>query len=1607
MAITRKIKGIYIPVKLDSTQLAKDTLRAKQIVTESAKSMSDALNNAFTPGQIKGNINALIANLGTLARSQGLVKESFQSIGVALGDLQRLTGTTGGEFIRLQQRMMETQAAKAQENALRSVSTAIGATRQEVQELGTQFGLSVAQIDKVTLALHGEEKVVQSLAQRIRELNTAKPIVNYTTMASSASTGLNTQAQAATQAFSKDLVALSGSAEIARRSVDLLELDMVALSRTTGLTAAQITMLKSRFAATAGEKSQEQALQNIARSAGLAEKEMRALGRQMGVSQASIDKVATSMNTLGKSTEFSMSKFKDMIITVGIYTVAFQAFSAVTSGITNEFKRGLKAVEDFDLAVATSAAFIATFSKNLKGTDIAGVYDRAAGYAGRLNEKLEMIDTQTIASGKHLQTMSETFIQHGVLLDINNQKQVEGFTNIATALAMVTAGQNQDVQVRQEINALMLGQVRATDRLAQLLMNIDPQLKSHLKTWREEGTVIENVGELLKGFASNTGTLQNQWVTVGSTMETIHNRILRDAFRPMFEDLIKLAKALNSSLMDSEGNLTYIAIGIQNIIKGIYEFSKVAAKASVDAGKQMVAGLPVVGPIVNALGLMEKLNGELAKTPDINFGIIDSLKAEAAELARLRNMEDPWMHNALVAPELKPHTGKEYESKASDLNAALQAEVELIKAAEENKLAVIRTYSDQMQQLNQNDYDLGLSSYSDYLEEKNALTQRSLAAELAAKETELAAARDAAAKLSPITDKEGNARPDKDAKAHADALKKVEDAERGVTEAANKLTQAQVEGSHAAQVANKELTDSYHELQAELLEMTGRHVEAAQLMLKYDDEAVAKQHLSVEEQRVADIKRQIAQQKITELKRQDLATTKEAALALAEIDGQYYKSLDLQTELLDIEMQRTDLLPAQIELLKKQREEIERMKDPMDAWAKGWEDVVEHQKTSSELMYDLARTTAQDMQQAFSDTFFNVMKGNFEDIGDVWSNLLDRMLDNFLRMIADMIAAWAASELFEMFTGTESGFTFAGALSGKSGGTGGAVAGIVGELGKEYISQGIKESVAAYFTSSAATAASTSTNLAQGTATPAILDAAANSGSGYSSLLGTAGGVIGVAGGGYGMYSGVQNISKGNYAVGSVQTGLGAYSTYQGAVTLGLIEKGTATAAYDAVASYFATEAAGTATTTAAATTAGTSTGATAGLGAGATLGIGAALMAAVAMIGLNQMANNVPTRNSLGHTDPSQLGGIGLNGGLSNISKEQVAIADELGMKIKQFGAASIDTANGVMVATTALAGPRGFAEGTEFALNTWDESTQTWYKGVKDNRHIWDDMLTEMSALKPASEAATIANAQLIASQHGLATVADELVIAYNAGAGSARFMADAQVQLTALMEAGVITINETSGAWEAQTGLYSDMVDEMKRVAPVTESAIQSTAEYIATAHGVPQMADELAAAFALLSGGLSGLGGAAGGAVSSIYSALASLQNPYLSGGRDNAQDIRAYIDSNGKAPYTPEGYTPTEYMVGTSDPKKKYTYATYDGAMADGGDIGPGRWGMVGEAGPEIIWGPAHVTSTKDTGSLMQSNKEMLSAIFIMGRNIARMSEEIQTINNLGIKQRDS
>lgn len=67
-------------------------------------------------------------------------------------------------------------------------------------------------------------------------------------------------------------------------------------------------------------------------------------------------------------------------------------------------------------------------------------------------------------------------------------------------------------------------------------------------------------------------------------------------------------------------------------------------------------------------------------------------------------------------------------------------------------------------------------------------------------------------------------------------------------------------------------------------------------------------------------------------------------------------------------------------------------------------------------------------------------------------------------------------------------------------------------------------------------------------------------------------------------------------------------------------------------------------------------------------------------------------------------------------------------------------------------------------------------------------------------------------------------------------------------------------------------------------------------------------------------------------------------------------------------------------------------AAFSGVFDKGGTIPMGSWGIAGEVGPEIIQGPAHVTSTKATAQILGQSKPPVVNVYNQGSNTVAVKQ---------------
>lgn len=304
---------------------------------------------------------------------------------------------------------------------------------------------------------------------------------------------------------------------------------------------------------------------------------------------AAVEKVGHGINGWSLASVAAIAKIQIM----------YSLINNVMSAIGSAPGKAVDVIENYKTSIITNAALITSMAGGTK--NIGEEYKKNKVYAEAVEKVLVRMDTETSASYEQLQIMNRAYMQQGVYLDINNQKAIEGRRNTANALAVIAqATPNPNMQFGQEIRGLMNGTMKEGNALLKMLVGIDKDVVEKIERWKKAGTLDENIGKLLQGFAAAQGDIDNMWATVKSTMATIRDEVLRGGLAPAFGEIVELMKDMNkwagenkekfqSWLKDGFADAKVVATYMFNLGKAVSYFSTPIVVGAVALGFAAVA----------------------------------------------------------------------------------------------------------------------------------------------------------------------------------------------------------------------------------------------------------------------------------------------------------------------------------------------------------------------------------------------------------------------------------------------------------------------------------------------------------------------------------------------------------------------------------------------------------------------------------------------------------------------------------------------------------------------------------------------------------------------------------------------------------------------------------------------------------------------------------------------------------------------------------------------------------------------------------------------------------------------------------------------------------
>jgi hypothetical protein len=297
----------------------------------------------------------------------------------------------------------------------------------------------------------------------------------------------------------------------------------------------------------------------------------------------------------------------------------YQGIQLVIQSIVGTITGGIKAVDDFVMSNIQMAAVLTSLAKNQM--DIPGTYKQARSYAEGLNETLMIVDAQTSLNLQNLQSMTLEMAKQGVTLDTTNKNQIDNFTRIANAVALYSRNGKDERQVRQEISALMRGEVRQGDELAKLLNRMtDGQLPKLLVQWKKNGTVVEEIGKRLSGFGPAAEEINKTWSAATSSMQTSLNLIARAGFTGIVKDLVEYIQESNKWLREHANIIGSVILtgwlAVVGVVSSVW-----------DVFKLIITGLDMVvaGSLSAFLSMLTNSNVQIVSMWDVFKFIMQGL----------------------------------------------------------------------------------------------------------------------------------------------------------------------------------------------------------------------------------------------------------------------------------------------------------------------------------------------------------------------------------------------------------------------------------------------------------------------------------------------------------------------------------------------------------------------------------------------------------------------------------------------------------------------------------------------------------------------------------------------------------------------------------------------------------------------------------------------------------------------------------------------------------------------------------------------------------------------------------------------------------------------
>ena len=318
--------------------------------------------------------------------------------------------------------------------------------------------------------------------------------------------------------------------------------------------------------------------------------------RRIGVASATTNKAIQTGNRRSAKSIDNQNKS----LTLMVAKFALVAFAVQTLGniFNATFGAILRNIDDFQIAAIGTAAAVTSLTE-AGDRGIGDIFNQNLAAAVRVFEELELVAARFFSTGQELQLGFNTLAQKGVVV---REEEFNILGKLVDQIKLLTGGQNSQIQIQQELRAILDGNVRTTTAFGKSLQQRGVDINQLSREIRATGS-IQVFEQFLTGLDAAGGAIRRTLTSVLATFKSLASILGRRVFQDAFDGVVGTITNINNFLIDNLDTIVEIGRGISNNIvsafNGAVEVAKQFGSLIVDIASSDVAKLVIAIKLVS------------------------------------------------------------------------------------------------------------------------------------------------------------------------------------------------------------------------------------------------------------------------------------------------------------------------------------------------------------------------------------------------------------------------------------------------------------------------------------------------------------------------------------------------------------------------------------------------------------------------------------------------------------------------------------------------------------------------------------------------------------------------------------------------------------------------------------------------------------------------------------------------------------------------------------------------------------------------------------------------------------------------------------------------